>query len=275
VVVLLKQVDLRPAVDPLTGETTHDPHGGLSAADRSALELALVSAERLGLSVRALSAGGPESDEVLRLALASGAGSATRVHMSRESPSEAVAGALASVLGDAVLVWCGDHSLDRGSGSVPALVAGHLGYAQALGLAAVGWSGDTLAVQRRLDGGRREVLLVRPPAVVSVEAGVAPLRRAPLDSAIAASSAAIEVVTGPPVDDGVRSFGSRPFRPRPRVLEGPASSLPVRDRVRALAGIDTAHEPPRVVRVEADEAAAVLLEFLAERGYGPPVGDRR
>ena len=73
VAVLLKRVDLRPAVDPLTGSVTHDPHGGLSAADRSALELALRLAERDGAEVLAVSAGGPEADDVLRTALEAGA----------------------------------------------------------------------------------------------------------------------------------------------------------------------------------------------------------
>ena len=35
------------------------------------------------------------------------------------------------------LVLCGDLSADRGSGSVPAFLAAHLGAAQALGLVAV------------------------------------------------------------------------------------------------------------------------------------------
>ena len=68
-----------------------------------------------------------------------------------------MAAALAAVLGPVGVssVWCGDHSLDRGTGAVPAYLAAQLGLAQALGLvdveleAAAGsvtaWAGSTAA----------------------------------------------------------------------------------------------------------------------------------
>ena len=94
------------------------------------------------------------------------------------------------------LVVCGDYSADRGSGTVPAALAALTGLPQALGLvsavlaepAADGVDGSSsparIRVQRRLDGARREELLVSPPAVVSVEGSVARLRRAPLVEAV-------------------------------------------------------------------------------------------
>ena len=59
-----------------------------------------------------------------------------------------------------------------------------------------GWNrtGDrVLRVHRRLDGGRREVLRVRGPAVVSVEAAGVRLRRAALPATLASRDAAIPV----------------------------------------------------------------------------------
>ena len=41
----------------------------------------------------------------------------------------------------------------------------------------VGTATPILRVERRLDGGRRRILRVAPPAVLSVESGIAPLRR--------------------------------------------------------------------------------------------------
>ena len=52
VAVLLKRVDLRPVIDPLTGAITADEHGGLSAADECALELALRQAVHLAHSLQ-------------------------------------------------------------------------------------------------------------------------------------------------------------------------------------------------------------------------------
>ena len=59
---------------------------------------------------------------------------------------------------------------------------------------------------RRLDGGRREVLAVPPPAVLSVEGAVARLRRASLPAELESRRAVIEVVPGPdgPVEDGAQ-----------------------------------------------------------------------
>lgn len=265
VAVLLKRVDLRPVVDPLTGAITADEHGGLSAADECALELALRQAEP-GRGVLAVSAGDGAASSVLRQALAAGATRAVLVEVPPGAPSAAVAAALAAEVRDCAWVWCGDHSLDRGSGSVPAFVAGALGVAQALGVAAVVRDGiDELVVERRLDGGRREVLRVRAPAVVSVEAGVATLRRAPLQATIAAGTAPIERRDAAVPEPAPAR--RRPYRPRARVLSGPDPQLAALERIAALSGIDAPHRAPRVVRAGSEEAVDELLAFLVERGY--------
>ena len=93
-------------------------------------------------------------------------------------------------------------------------MAAALDVAQALGLVDVGGvgGGEPLGVTRRLDGGRREVLAVTAPAVLSVEGAVARLRRASLPAELAARTAPIEVVPGPtgPVEHG---DAVAPYRP--------------------------------------------------------------
>ena len=76
----------------------------------------------------AVTAGPPAAEDVLREAIAAGAARAVRVDLPATSPSNVVASALAGVLADldATSAWCGDHSLDRGSGSVPAYLAAEL-----------------------------------------------------------------------------------------------------------------------------------------------------
>ncbi len=93
------------------------------------------------------------------------------------------------------MVVCGDRSVDRGTGALPAFVAHELGAAQALGLvalevtAATGRPADlALSADRRLDGGWRERLRVPLPAVCSVEAAGVRLRRASLAGALAAEA---------------------------------------------------------------------------------------
>jgi hypothetical protein len=97
------------------------------------------------------------------------------------------------------LVVCGDHSADRGTGSTPAFLAGLLGAAQALGLVQLSTVEGELRALRRLDGGRRERLVVPLPAVCSVEPTGVRLRRAALPAVLAAATAPIPVVAADPV----------------------------------------------------------------------------
>jgi electron transfer flavoprotein beta subunit len=271
VAVALKRADLRPEVNPLAGTVRHDGRSpGLSPADAAALEWALRLGEAWGLPVTAITAGPPEAAGVLRDAAAFGIGRLVRVPTEAGAPSETVARALAPPLGGAVVVCCGDYSADRGSGSVPAFLAGQLEAAQALGLTGLAPEGAGVLVgQRRLDGGRRERLRVSAPAVISVEPGAARLRRAPLSGVVAASQAAIETadthaVTGRRVR--VRVLRTAPYRPRPRTLPPPSGGSP-RDRLLALTGALSERTPPRVVRATPEEAADELIRYLEDQGY--------
>ena len=271
VAVALKRADLRPEVNPLAGTVRHDERSpGLSPADAAALEWALRLGEAWRLPVTAITAGPPEAADVLRDAAAFGVGRLVRVPAATDAPSEAVAQALALPLGGAVVVCCGDYSIDRGSGSVPAFLAGRLEAAQALGLTGLAPEGAGVLVgQRRLDGGRRERLRVSAPAVISVEPGAARLRRAPLSGVVAASQAAIETadadaVTGRRVR--VRVLRTAPYRPRPRTLPPPSGGSP-RDRLLALTGALSERTPPRVVRATPEEAADELIRYLKNQGY--------
>ena len=270
VAVALKRVDLRPEVDPLTGTVRHDRRSsGLSLADAAALEWALRLGEAWELPVTAITAGPAEAQSVLRDAAAFGAGRLVRVPEEAGAPSEAVARSLAPLLGGAVVVCCGDYSADRGSGSVPAFLAGELAAAQALGLTRLTPEGAGVLVgQRRLDAGRRERLRVSAPAVISVEPGAARLRRAPLSGLMAASQATIET---PATDRGtdrrrVHVLRTVPYRPRPKTLPPPAGGSP-RDRLLALTGSESERTPPRVVRAAPEEAADELIRYLKDQGY--------
>ena len=269
VVACLKHVALRVRADPLTGAVRAEPHAtGMSDADRAALEWALRLGEAWGWEVVAATAGPPPSDAVLYDALAAGAGRAVRVALPADAASSAVARALARALPDADVFVCGDHSLDRGSGSMPAFLAAARDAAQALGLVSLAPAdAGTVTAERRLDGGRRERLRVHAPAVLSVESGTARLRRAPLTSLVTAET--VTVVEGPSVVRREPSGHVGPFRPRPRVLPGPDPSLPPRERVLALTGALSERTPPRMVTASPEEAADELVRYLRDNGYLP------
>ena len=79
------------------------------------------------MTVEVVCLGPPAADDVLRDAIAVGADSVTRIDAAPDLDSATVATALAQQLHGADLVVCGDASVDRGTGSVPAYLAGELG----------------------------------------------------------------------------------------------------------------------------------------------------
>lgn len=252
-------------------EGDDDRFTGVSPADQTALEVALQLGEAFGMDVVALSAGPVGAEAVLRDALACGAQRAQRLDLARATESRHVGAALADAVRDAQIVVCGDHSLDRGSGSVPAYIAHGLDAAQALGLVSIdiaASSPQVLHAVRRLDGGRREVVSVPTPCVISVEHSVASLRRASLRRALAADTAPIGV-------DRPSFAGSErpgvvgqitPFRPRARVLPAPVGADAL-DRVRQLTDAGSAPSRGETVYLPPREAAERIVATLRQWGY--------
>lgn len=258
------------------GEPNDKRFAGMSPADQCALEFALQHAAAMGTDVAAVTVGPAGADHVLREAIACGAARAIRVDASRSLASADVASALVSALQSCEVVtrwvWCGDYSLDRGSGSVPAFLAARTGAAQALGIINVAPDGHaTLACTRRLDGGRRELLSVAPPAVVSVEGGTTVLRRAALPAVRAALGAMIDVVpcaAERPVEAVVH-----PYRPRARALAAPSGEASL-DRLRELVDVSgnaaTSSGRGEHVTLDPPAAAARIVAALREWGYLDP-----
>jgi electron transfer flavoprotein beta subunit len=243
--------------------------GGVSDADRAALAVGLRLAGQTGDDVTVVTVGSDAAAHGLREALAAGAAAAVRLEAPAGVASAAVAAAIAGVADGATWVVCGDQSIDRGSGAVPAFVAAELGIAQALGLVDVAPSGRGVRATRRLDGGRREVLDVASPAVLSVEGSVARLRRASLPAELAAGHAAIPLLPGPsgPVDvpDAVA-----PYRPRARQLPGPSGDALARVRTLTDAGEHAAPAHTEILTLDPPTAAATILTTLRTWGYLPP-----
>ncbi len=270
-------------VDPLTGAISASPHDrGPDRADFAALEHALSLAEKWDAQVIAATVGPVGADEMLKDALAAGATGALRVEPahrnSRPRAAELVGGgqnrpaALAATLreqyGVPDLVLCGDRSADRGTGSFPAFLAAALNAAQALGVVRLEPEGDgELRVYRRLDGGRREVLRVRRPAVVSVEAAGVRLRRAGLPETLASRRAVIPVIDAPAVaGHRVPVLGAHPYKPRPRELPVPSGTA--LHRTLQLTGALAERTPPTVLGpLSPEQAADALLSYLRRRGY--------
>jgi electron transfer flavoprotein beta subunit len=245
-----------------------------SDADAAALEWALRCGEAWDEPVLAVTAGPVGADVVVREAMAAGAERGIRVELPAATGSALVARAVSAVLRShqVTTVWCGAHSLDRGSGSVPAYLAASLGCAQALGLveAEIGPRAELL-VLRRLDGGRRERLRLRHGGVLSVEGASSRLRRASLGATLAARAQRVEVHT-PSLPattvDGSSAPLLRPYRPRARALPAP-SGLRALDRIVELLDAGPSAGPAEVVALEPAAAAERILDALAAWDHGP------
>jgi electron transfer flavoprotein beta subunit len=295
----LKWVDQNPDVDRLTGAVHTDGRtSGASPADAAALEWALRLGARWRRRVVAVTAGPPGADTLVREALAAGAAAGVRADLPAGAASDEVAAALAAALPRPVdLVLCGVWSLDRGTGSVPAFLAAELDAVQALGLVTLepddAEAEVSLLAERRLDAGRRERVRVRLPAVCSVEAASARLRRASLEAVVASRQARVPVASvtaqgrgrhrPPPRPEpgeravfpprpGMRAeMGVRvgPFRPRAKELPAPPSTLSARERILALTGGLGDREPAQTLVLDPPAAADELLARLRHWGYLP------
>ena len=210
---------------------------GVSPADEAALELALELRDAHG-DVTVVSVGPAGADAALRDALAAGATKAVRIDAGPAHESRDVAVAIAAVATASDFVICGDYSLDRGTGSVPAFLAHELGTAQALGLVEV----DTATIE----GGRLR-------------------RRAPLAAALRSKSAHIDVVSTLVGDHNAPAL-VMPFRPRARTLAAPAG--PVLNRVREILDIGgTDVGAAETVELRPPDAAARIVDQLQRWGY--------
>ncbi len=270
IAVCVKWVDLHPEIDPLTGVVTTEPRrSGFSDSDQAALEVGLRLAEGRGGSVVLISVAPAVANDALRQLAASGAESLLHIPADDDLPSSAIGATIAAAvdrLGDVDLVVAGDHSLDRGSGSVPSFAAHGLGWPQALGLTDV--ANDGRSGVRRLDGGRREHVRWDGPIVISVEGSVARLRRASLRQVLAAKSLpGPDHDTAPVTSPGRVEVGSTsPVRPRARAFPAPHGDRAL-SRIVELTGALVERTPPR--RVEADPAAAAaeIVGQLRVWGY--------
>lgn len=239
---------------------------GVSAADEAAIEIALRHGEAIRSTVIAVSVGGPKADRGLRDAVACGVSTAIRVDAPDDMDSASVAAALSPVVAHSTAVWCGDYSADRGTGSVPAFLAHRLHRQQALGLVGIEFI-EPLRVTRRLDGGRREVLRITGPAVLSVEGSVARLRRAPLRAALTAQAAEVlPFATASAYGGDTSGALVLPYRPRARAMAAPVGATAL-DRLRALTDVSAAPQPGEMIEAEPAEAARRILEVLSDWGY--------
>lgn len=201
--------------------------------------------ERAGGTVTVVTVGPPAAESVLRTALALGADSATRVEFedsglcSGDGTARLLAAVMAADSPDVII--CGARSSDSGSGAVPVLLAERLDRPLVMNVVSLSGS-DPLEIERRMEGGRRQLIQVQPPVAITVEESLCDPRYPSVLARHKADRAPITVFTPGQlgVDLPTRSVilerlqGPRPLAAR---LVTPPVDLPARGRLAyVLAG---------------------------------------
>ena len=144
--------------------------------------------------VHLISVGGADVEPIMRKALALGGDQAIRVNAENADSFNA-----ATLIGNYAkengydLVLAGKESIDYNSGSVPAMVAEHLGAQFVPNATKLDVEGGALNLEREIDGGK-ENLTVALPAVVSCQKGMAEARIPNMRGIMAARTKPLNVV---------------------------------------------------------------------------------
>lgn len=213
-----------------------------------ALEVALSYADRNeGTEVTALAMAPEGSTASVRRALAIGAGSA--VHVADAELAGADLGLTAEVLAAAIrrgapdLVITGNLSTDGSGGVIPAMLAEHLGWAQATALTAVEITPEGITGTRGADAGAQPIS-ASLPAVISITEALPDARFPNFKGIMAAKKKPLEVLTL--ADLGVSADPAA----APRTIMTAVAEKPPR-----AAGVKI---------VDEGDAAEKLVEYLAQ-----------
>ncbi|MHC1579760.1 MAG: electron transfer flavoprotein subunit beta/FixA family protein [Candidatus Alkanophagales archaeon] len=151
---------------------------GINEWDEYALEEAILTKEKYGGEVVAITIGGKDSEDTLRRCLAKGADRAVRVEDPALEGSDAYA--LAKVLGAVIkkempdydIIFTGTQASDDGFAQVGQTLAEILGIPHAALVTKVEIQDGKAKVHRELEGGLEEVLEIQLPAVLAVQTGI-------------------------------------------------------------------------------------------------------
>src|SRR5574341_1037137 len=203
--------------------------------DECAIEQAIQVKEQLGGApeVTALSIGPARAGEALRKALAMGCDRA--VHVDEPQPSRLDPWQVASIIAAHArgagydLVLTGMQSQDRGSAQVGVLVAEQVGIPSVTTAIAFAFADGAVTVRREMEGGARDGVRVRLPALVTCQLGLNVPRYPTLPNIMKAKKKPLEVVPAATLlaaearERTARFFA--PVRRAGQILEGPVEQL--------------------------------------------------
>jgi len=246
VVVLVKQVPDTTVGIKIAADGTCLEKEGLAymanPLDLVALEEAVRIRERCGSgNMTVLSMGPPGAEKILRKCIAQGADRAILVSDAGSENSDGYV--TASVLSQVVksleydLILCGARAVDTNGGQVGTIIGEMIGIDVICGVTKIEVSSreKKLTVQKKVEHGNREVIVITLPALVTVELGLNEPRYPDLPSIIRAQRAEIERINRVDLDIDAGSVSSKgagseavrlsPPKPRPKKIFTPPSDV--------------------------------------------------
>ena len=252
----------------------HDEIRCINPLDIAALELALcVKDSDEETKVILLSLGHVIAEADLRRCFAMGADELWQI-----DTNESVDGWTKSLLlADAArelkadLVFCGEKSMDSGSGQVGPFMAAHLGlpFISRVTDITVQKSGLPVRAERNYGRGKREIVECGLPAVFSAVSGPKIPRYPSLENKRRLSREPIRKLSVRQQTSPVKVISTRVFsaRPRPKQVVPPDSSLPAFQRIEQLLRGSSVEKKGEMVKGTPEQQVERIISFLQERDF--------
>jgi electron transfer flavoprotein beta subunit len=169
------------------------------------------------------------------------------------------------------LVFCGEKSMDSGSGQVGPFMAAHLGlpFISRVTDITVQKSGLPVRAERNCGRGKREIVECGVPAVFSAVLGPKIPRYPSLENKRRLSREPIRKLSVRQQTSPAKVISTRVFsaRPRPKQIVPPDSSLPAFQRIEQLLRGSSVEKKGEMVKGTPEQQVERIISFLQERDF--------
>ncbi len=169
------------------------------------------------------------------------------------------------------LVFCGEKSMDSGSGQIGPFMAAHQGvpFVSRVTDITVSEPGLQIRAERNCGGGKREVVECDMPAIFSATLGPRVARYPSLDNKRRASQETIRVLSSSLQTTTPKVISTRvfPARPRPKHVVPPDSNFPADQRIEQLLRGSSIEKKGEMVKGTPLQQAERMLSFLQEKDF--------
>jgi electron transfer flavoprotein beta subunit len=278
IIVCIKQIQHvfgKSGRDDTTNFISHyDEISCINPLDMAALELALgVKDSEKEAEVILLTLGPLTAESDLRRCFAMGADILCRIDNSDRidgwTKSLLLADGVKKLKAD--LVFCGEKSMDSGSGQTGPFLAAHLGlpFISRVMDITVSKSDQPVRVERNCGRGKREIVESGLPAVISAVAGSKIPRYPSLENKRRLSQEPIRNLSVRQQTTDPKVISTRIFsaRPRPKQVVPPDSSLPALQRIEQLLRGSNVEKKGEMVKGTPEQQVERIISFLQEKDF--------